>query len=476
MSTFNHGSPSLWWESVSEECPITLEPISSLPYPPYILGSCYYFDGVALASYIVSRGIFQNPLTREPLTREDCQRLDEYLEQYYYYHSPGESDERKKRMVATTTSRARPCVAEAFALQQSVQVVLHDSSSMNHQRRAQTLRNEATAALYGLFVYQSNRQQERRRRGTDNNNNQPLRQPLPRFGFDLHNHEYLSIEQERKRRQDEGEREGLRIIDDDEEQVVATDQEAWEELQAAFPSLATGATTSASTNPRGPVPSSVDGMFLQRVRETAARLERTEQERRHHLEVAKQTLADEAREQRNRVKQRQQQLSDQRAIQQQRIDQEKAEIQEARAEIEKWRESQWQAMIAMDESLQEQERHRKQQQTQSIPPPIENDTTNNRSLQSSQKDDDDEEEEATKREMKAAKAAAKRKRARERKKAKKKEEQKAEEERQRQAEIAAKKESSSRKCACCGAGILDCGFEKFGETFCSTTCARNGPK
>jgi hypothetical protein len=54
-----------WWKSLSsdDECPITLEPLSLLPHPPFELYSTatgggdsisYYFDGYALASYIVS--------------------------------------------------------------------------------------------------------------------------------------------------------------------------------------------------------------------------------------------------------------------------------------------------------------------------------------------------------------------------------------------------------------------------------------
>ena len=60
-------SDERWWKSLgSEECPITLEPLATLPYPPFALKTgenTSYFDGLALASYIVSRGIFQNPLT-----------------------------------------------------------------------------------------------------------------------------------------------------------------------------------------------------------------------------------------------------------------------------------------------------------------------------------------------------------------------------------------------------------------------------
>ena len=151
--------PSFWWHDLDDqiECAITLEPVNSLPYPPFLLRKSnehstndadavvYYFDGVALASYIVSRGIFQNQLTREPLGWDDCRRLDDYLETYN-----------------NNNKGQRFGVLEAFALRESVQVrsvVTHNHSgnhdndnSNNHawqesrQRRADYLRSEATAA------------------------------------------------------------------------------------------------------------------------------------------------------------------------------------------------------------------------------------------------------------------------------------------------------------------------------------------
>lgn len=75
-------SAPLWRESLDDEHPITLEPLLSLPYPPFLL-STNYFDGVALASYMVSRGKFENPLTREPLKYSDCKRLDDYVFAYH---------------------------------------------------------------------------------------------------------------------------------------------------------------------------------------------------------------------------------------------------------------------------------------------------------------------------------------------------------------------------------------------------------
>ena len=40
-------------------------------------GARNLFDGRVLAYYLVSTATFSNPLTRAPLTRGDCRRLDE---------------------------------------------------------------------------------------------------------------------------------------------------------------------------------------------------------------------------------------------------------------------------------------------------------------------------------------------------------------------------------------------------------------
>ena len=39
----------------------------------------HFFDGAVLATYLVSTATFCNPMTRTPLTRDDCRALDEYL-------------------------------------------------------------------------------------------------------------------------------------------------------------------------------------------------------------------------------------------------------------------------------------------------------------------------------------------------------------------------------------------------------------
>ena len=183
----DHQSSSRWWSILTDECPITLEPLSTLPYPPFRLGgggssgdhdgsnnasaTCMYFDGLALASYCVSRATFTNPLTREELTWDDCVRLDDYLEEHCYHnhqnHRPltatggavGAAEER-------TAVGGRISVKEAYGLRSMVKVSgngvggvggINTAQEEANRRRAEALRSEAAAALRGLFVYGNNR-------------------------------------------------------------------------------------------------------------------------------------------------------------------------------------------------------------------------------------------------------------------------------------------------------------------------------
>jgi len=94
----NPTSSSKWWHTLNGVDPITLEPLSSLPHPPFVLEakakttgtndttssrgqakSKFYFDGEALAEYLTTSANFCNPMNRDPLSKADCQRLDEYL-------------------------------------------------------------------------------------------------------------------------------------------------------------------------------------------------------------------------------------------------------------------------------------------------------------------------------------------------------------------------------------------------------------
>lgn len=62
--------------------PISLEPLSTLSYPPFRLWAgadvWYGFDGRVLANYLVSTGVFLHPISRRPLRLADCVALDGY--------------------------------------------------------------------------------------------------------------------------------------------------------------------------------------------------------------------------------------------------------------------------------------------------------------------------------------------------------------------------------------------------------------
>ena len=68
--------------------PISLEPLSSMPYPAFELRADPtfttvdndWFDPLTLSSYLVSTGNFTHPISRRELTRADCQSLDAFLE------------------------------------------------------------------------------------------------------------------------------------------------------------------------------------------------------------------------------------------------------------------------------------------------------------------------------------------------------------------------------------------------------------
>ena len=115
-----------------DECPITLEPLGRLPYPAFALSSAasnntkHYFDGAALATYIISQGTFTNPLS-----------LDEYLDEY---------------CTGSELYPHRISVREAWSLRESIKVNVAGGDA--HQRqREEVLRNEASVALRGLFVF-----------------------------------------------------------------------------------------------------------------------------------------------------------------------------------------------------------------------------------------------------------------------------------------------------------------------------------
>lgn len=454
---------SLWWETLGDEieCPITLEPINGLPYPPFLLGKGNYFDGRSLASYIVSRGVFLNPLTREKLGWEDCRRLDEYLKAY----GQGEIH-----------------VLEAFALRESINIRsaapnYSNSSGGNpaleesRQRRVEYLRSEATAALSGLFDYNSNNNQKnnvarRQRQPTsatsfcgNNNKNNPQQQLPPVFGFNLHPTTESNGD-------DDGY--GMVVIDDDDAVRQESERVEYQQLQDAFPRLST-----QSEDPSNVTTTTTtvgDDRAIQQIKTQAEQDRLQELVRKQAMQWAKSQLEQEAlqRKQERQKRKEAAKVQAEQTYQQQQHD--KNEMERARAEIEAWREAHWERLRRKAD--QQRERERLKTEAKQLLKQVAERQEEEKEVKVEEAEELLEEEKLTK--QKAAKAA-KRKRAKDRKKAQKVQEKQQHEEKEKQAALQAEKEASKSKCAACQGGIVGHSFEKFGHHFCSTTCARSGP-
>ena len=496
-----------WWQSgefEEEECPITLESLSSLPYPPFPLpndihlmptgsaraasssssssfsSSVTYFDGVALASYIISRGIFENPLTRQELSKEICQNLDHHLQQYCsnYLLQEGGGLSGVGR-----NQRKQISVTEAYALRSIVQVEgqSHSNNSEDNER-ARVLRNTATAALAGLFVYGNDRRRQNRQNGNvqedgSNNNNDrttvaaelpPEDRLVLEWGFDLSRELQDTSTSQSMSNNDNGDDygNGWTIVDDDEALVVASKRDAYEATQNAFPPLLSQGSEAAAVVNGVTAKQEQDIDFLNRLRQVAINEDETTAEKERRLQRARQQLLQEALQRREQKKQ-ERNLQKQQAVQQ-CVEKQKEldEIQQARAEIEAWRNSQWERLRQISDSYERKATKVKAKQNEEVQ------FTSVIEVSTEAQHDDDEVNKIDKEEQKKAKAAAKRKRAKARKKAQRAEERLKMEEQKRKQELEAKKATSATQCAACQQGILDCGFEKFDQKFCSPKCAR----
>ena len=477
-----------WWKSLGrEECPITLEPLATLPYPPFVIqgasssNAVSYFDGLALASYIVSRGIFQNPLTRQDLTLEDCLRLDEYLDEHRCWLT---SDS----FASGTDSRRALSVAEAFRLRQSVQVEANHRGGLSigieqlrqEQQRAEILRNTATAALAGLFVYGNERRRSQQSRLSGHRHLDDNTGPAGDiainevrsdhgqsvdWGFDL----YRQVEESADYAS-----EGWTVIDDDEEMVVATERQRYQATQDAFPRLQNNSTSSA-TGETPVIP--IDTELVQTLHAMSLKEQHEASRAAHRLEIARQKLLCEAlqrreerkREWKRRVAEEKQKLQHQKA--------ESEEMERIQQEIESWREEQWDVLRKKSE-LRKEELERQRRQLEQKQSPV--DTTSevdtsapNDTILKGEPDIANEEEIAS---QKKAKAAAKRRRAKERKKTQKAQEREVEAQKKKEMELESRRASSGVKCAACGEGVLGYGFEKYNQKYCSPKCARTATK
>ena len=462
---------------MSDECPITLEPLSDLPYPPFILyssndkksrsatdsapktGSQYFFDGVALATYIISQGNFANPLTRNPLSYEDCIRLDEYLDEHIYRNK-----ESQKQFASALFRKEKISMREAYALRNSIKVKVgnRNTESSEEFRRAEVLRNEAAVALRGLFVFGHNSEQHYQIES------QPYQAPdLSLGGFDLNYS--LDNNQINPWGAHLMEQDGLRIIDDNEAAFNSADTSAWREIQESFPHLPG---SNEVLNTRQSQHSTGASEILEVARRTAdltmeeerANIERLDRNRRLYFMQAL-----ERKKQRILAKQRSKAAAAKALCNEQKA---KDELQIARNEIDRWRDQLWQKWERDNMNNTGEQKLANVTSTNSIitkSPHV--DQRIDASTDSAERASAEEDARA----KAMAKKKAKRQRAKERAKEKKKEEQQLKQEKERAMDLQKKKDESKVKCGACGEGVLGCGFEKFGIKFCSTKCARSGP-
>lgn len=528
----DHQSSSRWWSNLTDECPITLEPLSTLPYPPFRLGgggnrggdhgsnnasaTCMYFDGLALASYCVSRATFTNPLTREELTWDDCVRLDDYLEEYCYHnhqnHHPPSTATTGGAAGCRTAVGGRISVKEAYGLRSMVKVSgngvggvsgIDTAQEEANRRRAEALRSEAAAALRGLFVYGNNRTD----RSSGGSSRGGMTSPsatfsdalvvgpgarsgemVPSAGFALYQlREVESIgsgEAHHQHRQGYdangdvvlNEVEGLRIIDDDAAVASGSDEAAWREVQEAFPTI-DGSTGAANALRRGDIAEHPErSALLQRAKEVAAQTHRKEVQKQQNEARGRQILIEDALKRRAEKLRLRQERAAREAADREAKKADNEDMARARAEIERWREEQFHMLNRMAEEarlrdIQKQKERTQLQEADISMPKVDSDQPN---------DEGDDKKvaevaaEAAAAERAAKKKAAKRKKERERQKAKKAAEKK-EQERLAKIEGQRKRRAEAKlKCAHCSTGILDAGFEKMGHLFCSPKCARAG--
>ncbi|CAB9529792.1 expressed unknown protein [Seminavis robusta] len=473
--------PPFWWQSLDDqvECAITLEPVNSLPYPPFILKSNDthhdYFDGRALASYIVSRGIFQNPLTRTKLSYDDCKRLDEYLDQYGH-PTDGTGQQQQQHRFG---------VLEAFALRESVQVRSHNTSNGSHnpaleesrQRRSDFLRSEATAALSGLFVYPTQQRQRNQRLqqqsqqqtqlSTSRSNNDDSRSTT--LGFDLNRSNPATTQDTEE---DDGY--GMVVIDDDDAVRVESEQREYQQLQDAFPRLSTQSSDEQQHNTNNQQDPTNERVLAQ-IRQQAKEVEMQELVRRQALAYAKHQLELEARQRKQQRQHDKEQARIQASRWHQKQQEEQAEMARARAEIEQWRNAQWERLQQRAQKEQDAQRERQIKQAATQKQQIDAQQQAAAHTRMQEEETKTKEEELEKEAKQKAAKAAKRKRAKDRKKAQKAQEQEEQSLREKEATLKAQKEASAAKCAHCAGGILGSGFDKFGHSFCSPKCARAGP-
>lgn len=470
----------MWWTNLVDECPITLEPLSTLPYPPFILtdkpssenGNEHqtYFDGLALAAYIISQGNFTNPLTRVPLNYDDCKRLDDHLNEFVY--QKGNNVQQQEYLLSLGLRGQAISVKEAYLLRDSIKVKVdggrnNNQQSESQQRRAEVLRNEAALALRGLFVFGHS---EVHRNNNWENVDQEIRSSSRQAlnteagGFNLYHNPQHNSNNNFDTNWGMGttnHQEGLRIIDDDEAAFERADVSAWREIQAEFPFLGEDSGVpqvpppQQQSSPRHNSNNNTPSELLQTARKVANLTLQEEREKAIQREKAQQRYFMQALERKRQRIEARRKAKEEAALQMHVKKEAEDAVSSARNEIDQWRAQQW----AEWDRAASIHRSKANDDTNSNakPPPETTDNEHDSQQHKEQKQELSAEEKEAKA---AAKKKAKRQKAKERAKEKKRLEKVEQEKKERALALQRKKESSANKCGACGEGILGCGFEK----------------
>ena len=118
-----------WWATLTDEDPITLEPLGDLAIAPVEVNG-RYFDAASLAAYLAESGRLEDPCTRAPLGRAACAALDDHLRRW--------------------TGDASRSVEKLFLLSERVRV-----SGARSDASEASLRRAAGATMAALFDFEA---------------------------------------------------------------------------------------------------------------------------------------------------------------------------------------------------------------------------------------------------------------------------------------------------------------------------------
>ena len=437
---------------MTSDDPITLEPHSSLSFPPFSLQG-QYFDPVALSAYVVSRSKFENPLTRVPIAAEDCQRLDAHVS---LHCAAFKWDQDMHNAAAGGGASRQISVFEAYLLYSRVRLPSSSSSSSSSSsadssRRLDVLRSTAALVLQGLFSYD----------------------PWTPSSSSASS----------------GDGTSYRVVDDGLAVAAASDAAAAASAASAsarllllpsgeehFPTMLDDeADKRASANARV----ALERLSLMKLHVDSAAAARMEEERGERVRAAARAER-EARDRAEREDERKA-LKERHGLrieeQREKEENERQGRDEARREIERWRADMFaNATIIRDENLKKFGVERQEERAKKAQDEVEKVRGDKLEAERAKVEAESAKVEADelKAEREKEKRALKKSKEKDRAKAKKEAERKLEEERARDQALRERKDAAATKCSKCDAGILDAkkAFEKFGKLYCSSACAR----